>query len=374
MVFGNLFSDNNINNGRQHAFDLCKAVSIILMILCHVFYTMKYCAPATLNPTYIAQNAVRFLGAQFFMFAMGMGLIYSRHDSAKYCAKRGLILLVSGYLLNFVCLVLPSIIIGKSLVFGDIFVTNRFLMLFGADILQFAGLTLLFFAIVKQFKWSDMTVLITTLCITAIGTLCTDKIFLTLTPEHFYYAFAGLIVPVKNFITSEYVCFSFSNWLIYPVTGWFFGKMLKRCYDLDKFYLYLLGISLPLFLIEWVIFSVMGKNLWLTLMNPIIYHQQNPIILVIYMTVIMLALSLSHFISIHLIKFKLWKVIKHMSVELLTLYIASWVVIGWLSAGLRYTNKFLTNDWNTILLVFGFVFGVSELYIYLKNKYIKPLK
>ncbi len=369
-----LFSNKDINNGRQHAFDLCKTISIVLMILCHVFYTIKYSAPVTLNPAYIAQNAVRLLGAQFFMFSMGMGLVYSRHDSARYCAKRGCILLLSGYLLNFICLVLPSVVIGESLVFGDIYVTNNFLMLFGADILQFAGLTLLFFALVKRFKWSDMSVFLITLCITAIGTFCTDKIYLTLTPEHFYYSFVGLLIPVKNFITSEYVCFSFSNWLIYPVAGWLFAKMLKRCNDLDKFYLYLLEISLPVFILIWAGFHLIGRNIWLTLMNPVIYHQQNPVIIVIYMNIIMLTLGFAHFVSVHLTQFKIWNVIKHMSCELLTLYIASWVVIGWLSAGLKYTDRFLTNEWYNILLVFVVVFEISELYIWLKNRCLKSLK
>ena len=35
---------------------------------------------------------------------------------------------------------------------------------------------------------------------------------------------------------------------------------------------------------------------------------------------------------------------------------------------LKYTNKFLTYSWSNVLLVFVFVFIVSELYIYLKNE------
>jgi hypothetical protein len=328
---------------------------------------MNYTAPATLNPTYIAHNAVRLLGAQCFMFSMGMGLAYSRHDSAKYCAKRGFILLLSGYMLNFLCIVLPWMIIGESHIFGT-FVDNKFLMGLCGDILQFAGLALLFFAIVKHFKWSDVTVFITTLFITAIGTLCTNKISLVLTPEHFYYSFVGLIIPVKNFITSEYVCFSFSNWLMYPVTGWLFGKMLKRCINLNKFYLYLLGISLPLFLLVWGAFEIIGKNIWLVLMDPVIYHQQNPLFMVIYLDIIMVALSLSHFVSNYLAKIKIWKIIKHLSTEILVLYVVSWVAIGWFSAVLKYMNKLLTDDWKNVLFVFVYVFVVSELFIYLKNR------
>ena len=371
MLLKQLFNCKNINNGRQHAFDLCRTISILLMILCHVSYTMKSTEYSMLNLSFIAHNAVRFLGAQFFMFSMGMGLVYSRHDSVGYYVKRGYILLFSGYMLNFLCLVLPSMVVGKSLVFGETFVSNNFLLLLGCDILQFAGLAFLFFAIVKHFKLSDMTIFVITLCITAIGAFCTNKFSLTLTPEHFYYSFFGLLIPVKNFTISEYICFSFSNWIIYPVAGWVFGKWLKRCLDLDKFYLYLLKISLPLFLLTCVVFNLMGKNIWLTLMDPVVYHQQNPLILVVYMDIIMIALSLSHFLSVHLIKFKIWKIIKHLSTELPTLYFISWVVIGWLSAGLKYTNTVLIENGSNMFLVFVIVFAFSEIYIILKNKYKK---
>ncbi len=363
-----LFSDNIVNNKRQDAFDLCKTISIILMILCHVFYTMQYSVPATLNPTYIAHNAVRLLGAQSFMFCMGMGIAYSKNNSVPYFIKRGCKLILSGYMLNFLCLVLPTIIIGKSLIFGEAFVTNKFLMLLGSDILQFAGLVLMFFAIIKYFKFSDKTIFIITLCITLFGAFCNNKIFLTLTPEHFYYSFVGLFVPVKNFLEAEYVCFSFSNWIMYPVAGWLFGKLLKHCFNLSKFYLYLLGISLPLFFIEYIIFNMLGVNLWLVLMNPDIYHQQPPLFLFTYMNIIMLVLSLSHFASIYLTKLKIWDIIKHLSSELPTLYIASWIVIGWFSAWLKYTNRTLSVSFGNVLFVFVFVYACSEIYVYLKNK------
>lgn len=366
-MFSHLLSDKNVNCGRQYSFDICRAIAIILMILCHVFYTMNYTTPATLNPAYIAHNAVRFLGAQCFMFCMGLGLAYSKNTSAEYCAKRGCKLILSGYMLNFLCIVLPWMIIGESHIFGT-FVNNKYLMGLCCDILQFAGLALIFVAIVKHFKWSDITTFIITLCITAIGVLCNDKISLVLTPEHFYYSFVGLLIPVKNFITSEYVCFSFCNWIIYPVTGWLFGKMLKRCLNPNKLYLYILGISLPLFLLAWGVFHLMGKNIWIVLMDPVIYHQQTPLFLIIYLDIIMIALSLSHFISDYLVRFKIWNIIKHLSTEILTLYIVSWIAIGWFSAVLKYMHKSLSYSFSNVLFVFVFVFVVSEIYICLKNR------
>ena len=110
MGFRNLFSTETVNAGRQPAVDLCKTVSIILMILCHVFYAVKYTNTPSLSATYIAHNLVRLLGAQFFMFSMGLGLAYTRSDSPKCCFKRGVILLLTGYLLNFLREILPWMI------------------------------------------------------------------------------------------------------------------------------------------------------------------------------------------------------------------------------------------------------------------------
>lgn len=376
MNISQLFSHEKINNGRQQAFDLCKTLCIILMILCHVFYVIKYSTSATLNATYIAHNLVRLLGAQFFMFSMGLGLAYSRNDTAKCCLKRGIILLLTGYMLNFLREILPWIVTGNYPMFASIMTNDKFLMLLSCDILQFAGLAFLFFALVKHFKWSNLTIFIITLFITVIGAFCTNEITVKLTTNNFYYSFIGLLIPIKNFTITDYVCFSFSNWIIYPVFGWLFGKALKRCHDLDKFYLYLFWISTPLLLLAWASFDAVGKNMWLILMNPIVYHQQNPIILAVYLNIIAIAISVAHMFSNYFVKFKFWNIIKHLSSELPTLYIVSWITIGWLGAYLKYNHKFLTKDFDDIFFVFVGVILVSEIYIYFKNKYInwkKPI-
>ena len=373
MGLSQLFSKEVVNKGRQPALDLCKTICIILMILCHVFYVIKYTSVASLNPTYIAHNLVRLLGAQFFMFSMGMGLAYSRNSNAKCCLRRGLILLFTGYLLNFLREILPWMITGSYPMFASIMTYDKFLMLLSCDILQFAGLAFLYFALAKHFKWSNLTVFIVTLFITVIGAFCTNEFMVKLTPDNFYYSFVGLLIPIKNFTTSDYVCFSFSNWIIYPVAGWLFGKILKRCCNLDKFYLYLLGISVPVFLLAWAAFDAVGKNMWLILMNPVVYHQQNPIILAVYMNIIAIAISLAHLCSNYFVKFKFWNIIKHLSSELPTLYIVSWVIIGWIGAWLKYNKKFITKDFDNVFFVFVGVVLVSEIYIYFKNKCSKKI-
>ena len=86
------------------------------------------------------------------------------------------------------------------------------------------------------------------------------------------------------------------------------------------------------------------------------------------MNIIAIAISIAHLFSNYFVKFKFWNVIKHLSSELPTLYIVSWITIGWIGAWLKYNHKFLTKDFENIFFVFVGVIAVSEIYIYLKNK------
>ena len=374
MSIRNLFSAEKVNTGRQPAVDLCKTICIILMILCHVFYAVKYTNTPSLSASYIAHNLVRLLGAQFFMFSMGLGLAYTRNDSPKCCFRRGIILLLTGYLLNFLREILPWMIFGSYPMFGGVMTQSKFLMLLSGDILQFAGLAFLFFAFVKHFKFSNLTIFLITIVLTAIGALCANEIFVKLSNDNFYFSFIGLFIPIKNFTDNSYVCFSFCNWIIYPVTGWLFGKVLKHCVNPDKFYWYLLLISGPLLLLAWAAFDAADKNMWMILMNPLTYHQQNPIILAVYMNIIAIAISLAHIFSNYFVKFKFWGIIKHFSSELPTLYIASWVVIGWIAGALKMSHKSLTKDMDNIFWLFVIVLLLSEVYVLFKNLYKKRKK
>ena len=85
------------------------------------------------------------------------------------------------------------------------------------------------------------------------------------------------------------------------------------------------------------------------------------------MNIIALAISLAHIFSNYFVKFKIWGVIKHLSSELPTLYIVSWVIIGWIGALLKINHKFLTRDFDNIFWLFVVVLLLSEVYVYFKN-------
>lgn len=88
-------------------------------------------------------------------------------DIAKGFAKRGLGLLLTGLILNIFRYVLPMLTVYAFS--GEALYLNTFTFLFGVDILEFAGLAFLFFALAKKRKWKDSTLLMIAAVASVLG-------------------------------------------------------------------------------------------------------------------------------------------------------------------------------------------------------------
>ena len=141
-----MIDKNTINIGRQFEFDVAKTCAVFFMIVVHVFeYTVTYDKSSL-------WYLVEFFGcapsAGTFMFSMGLGMVYTRHDSPIEFARRGIKLLIAGYLLNFFRETLLLIVVNtffeeSSYSGGSLFGTFMFV-----DILQFAGIA--FYGLVQE--------------------------------------------------------------------------------------------------------------------------------------------------------------------------------------------------------------------------------
>lgn len=109
---------------------------------------------------------VQFLGgipaAPVFMFMLGVGIVYSKKTRPRLLAKRGAILIASGYILNIFRSFIPAYINAlnwddRPIDVSSIFYYNFFFV----DILQFAGLTILFFAVAIKWNFSKRTYFLT---------------------------------------------------------------------------------------------------------------------------------------------------------------------------------------------------------------------
>lgn len=220
-----VFLNDEVNTGRQTELDIAKGFAILFMIWVHTLETFGTEAGIGYE---IVEN---FLGGPFaapvFMVCMGIGMRYGRKTSAKDFAKRGVGLLLTGLILNVFRYVLPMLI--AYALSGEKLYLNTFTFLFGVDILEFAGLAFLFFAMAKKLKWKDGTLLVIAAAASVIGAL----LKWTITGNMYIDQFTGYIWGNDDAQTY----FPFLNWIIFPVFGYLFAKILRHLADKKTFYI-----------------------------------------------------------------------------------------------------------------------------------------
>ena len=183
--------------------DIAKGLAVIFMVLVHVYEVYGEDVKGT-----IFSEIIEFLGsppaAPVFMFLLGAGLVYSKKSTAKVTFTRGCKLFVLAYALNFVRDFIPYMIIGK-MDNDPASITEAWDSLFGIDILAFAALAFMFFAIVKKYKIKDNYLIILWAVFSSLGLLLSR---LTVENEVFNSIF-GLIWG-----TDDYSWFPFLNWIV----------------------------------------------------------------------------------------------------------------------------------------------------------------
>lgn len=253
-----LFSQEKINNKRQVELDVAKGIAIIFMIWVHVKeYYMSLVYEGSLY-----DRVSEFCGspptAPVFMLILGISVHYARNNTYKALAKRGGILLLISYTLNFIRDTVPLYIQYRR--DGDKEILEESLYsLVGVDILTFAGLVFLFLALVKKWNLNNKEIFVVW-CM-----LCTANILLkavTLPNQALNVIFA----PIWQ--TYDYSWFPFLSWFSFPLAGYVLGGYLIRCKDKKIFYKSMAiisgAVSIPLWIYSYfhhVRFGAFG-NLW----------------------------------------------------------------------------------------------------------------
>ena len=140
---------------------------------------MVICHPVSRLGSYIPgyeEDFWYFLGEDFFgsyvfaahgfMFAMGVGLIYTRNGDPSSLFRRGIKLYLMGYLFNFVRYGIYLIIADAAT--GEI-IDETWEALFAIGILHFAGLAFILTAILKALRLTDVHILVISVVLSAIG-------------------------------------------------------------------------------------------------------------------------------------------------------------------------------------------------------------
>ena len=241
-----------INTGRQGELDVAKALAIPYMVIVHVYEEMSV-VDYGVRPDSLLRGVIEFLGgplaAPVFMFAMGVGMVYTRHRNPRAFALRGLRLLLAGYLLNLVVWGIPYLLasLRGHLWSGWTWIDSLCMV----DILHFAGMSFLLMALLMRLKVGRYGIVAVALSLQALGTLLL----------HRFDALPGVARYAVSlvFYTSPNVYFPLSLWFVYPAFGILFGEFLQTVPDKRKMYnrlalgsaALLAGVSLVMVLTGW---------------------------------------------------------------------------------------------------------------------------
>jgi len=347
----NIFSSEIVNKGRQVELDIARGLAVLFMVLIHI---QQYFSSPEAQETLFG-TIVDFVGgipaAPVFMFLLGVGIIYSRKSDLKSFLKRGLLLIVAGYLLNLLRGTLPNLM--QWMVLGEEqYFTKALNELMYVDIFQFSGLAMILFGIIKKFKPHVLVVALFGIGFSAINLLLTG----VTTEGKLFSALTGLFWG-----SNELSFFPFLTWIFYPIAGYVFGYYLIRCLNKNKFYLMALIVSVAVILFSVWIF-VYNLEMETGLSSETGYYQHKMLGNVVFTAFVILWLSILYFASKGIPRI-IYKPIGRWSKNVSEIYFIHWLFIGWL--GVFIGNSSLALSY--YFIIFAIIFIASD---YLADYYV----
>ena len=228
-----IFAKEIVNCGRQKELDLAKAVCAFLLTFIHVIIECTPEEGLTSGIPFLFDSVIGgAYSAPMFMFCMGTCMLYTKKNTAKDFAKRGMVLCIMNYVLNIFRYLIPYLI-GYGIT-GDY---ERYIAIlpykvFGNDIFMFAGLSMLVMALFIKLACADWLILL----IAGIGSVIASLI----SGIDFGNPVVNLIL--KSFIGTEDAMgtigydYPLLHWMLFPVIGYLFGKKLLYVKNKDAFY------------------------------------------------------------------------------------------------------------------------------------------
>ncbi len=247
-----IFSKEQVNRDRQIELDLAKCLAIIFMIFLHcLFVTTGFKHDISVPMTRAIQQ---LLGGPFaapvFMFAMGVGFVYSKNQKPFYLISRGIKIMLLGVAVNIGEFFIPHFLtyelLGKKQ--SQVFPIAEGMLLFCVDILAFAGLSMITIGIFKKLKLKSWHIVIIAVVLSVIGSFVR------------FYDFKGNLLDLLTgyFIGSArgFTAFPLFNGFIFPAVGMLFGELYIRCSNKKKLFCLsplALVVSITYFVATWFI-------------------------------------------------------------------------------------------------------------------------
>ena len=324
-MFAGLFSKEEVNTGRQWSFDFAKFIAIVGMVLVHTFIYIWDEDGLEQGFQYRLNNIYGgVLAAPVFMFAMGVGVAYSRRTDGRTMFLRGIKLFVAGYLLNAVrCL--PQLLLWKA-GYGeqhyDWFVEEINLF----DILPFAGIAFMLFALLRWMKASPTVILLVGLALSVFGTFVRSIDMGSTALNMLCYPFIGIHVG------EIWSSFPLANWFIFVAAGYWFGKLIRRCNDMDYLFALLVPATGFIFTVCMIYLTTHETGMFSDINDDYFYYLTPFDAFVCIMGAILVA-GIGHFLMPHEPQV-IQQEVKQVSSDVTRIYLIHWVFVCYLVGGI----------------------------------------
>ena len=244
-----IFSNNEINCGRQRELDLARAVIIFCLALIHCTIECTSDEGLTSGIPYLFDTIIGGpFSAPMYMFVMGIGMVYTRKNTPLHYFNRGVKIFSAGYVLN-ICRFLIPYLIGYAITGEhEKYIEPLMYKVLGNDILTFAGLAMMILALFIKLKLSYVVMVVVGTLMAIVGTFLNGVDVVSPLGN----IFLGYLVGTEDAAGMVLSDFPIFNWMLFPICGYVFGSVLKKVKDKKLFYLV---VSLPAIIIAIIYFT-----------------------------------------------------------------------------------------------------------------------
>lgn len=210
---------------RIQAIDLARGISVLMVIIVHTLWI--YGDIQTQSESWLG-SVIHMIGkgTPMFLIAMGVSFTLSRNQSILLSIRRAFYILGVGYLMNLLKFLVPvwldTVPDNFIQAYGwtkPVTFSNMLYMLGTGDILQLAGVSLLFMGVVNKVSKNKYVPLVIALCI-----ILTTKVF-----HGFRLGIVGVDYVLDLLWGAEWnVYFAVFPWFSFILIGVFFGKWYKE--------------------------------------------------------------------------------------------------------------------------------------------------
>lgn len=360
--------EERINTGRQLELDIAKGLAIFFMIAVHCLETFARTKIIDDNPYgIIVEFFGSFTAATVFMIILGVGIVYSRNAEPKLLIKRGIMLILLGYILNLLRGFFPMLLSWRISGSND-WISYFMIEPFRIDILQFAGLSFIFFGLAKKARFKPIMYILVLLGFEILNILLNkygfylNDIMDYKNPSFYVAAFTGLFWG-----TSELSSFPLLSWIFYPIIGYLFGNYLVRQNESGKKQLYT-----NLLIASSATFAVLITLCWYFSID---YGWETDASFYHHLALGNLVFGSCAFILIGMVFFLckyfpeiIKKTFARWSRNITEIYFIQWVLIGWIAVVTDYNQFGVAQTVIMSIIVLVVSDGLAEIFIKAKTR------